>query len=126
MTAHEVGMIGPGPIMGVAPVGDGASAVQLLTITLDDFETVCVLKLRGVLRDTSIAALEAQIDQLACTRCDSVVVDLDELTAIDTVGINVLTGLGHYVRGLGGHLELIGARGQVAEVIEDAARETSC
>ena len=74
-----------------------------------------MLRLKGVLGATSIAALETQIDQLGCMDCQNVCVDLSELRGIDGVGVNVLNGLHDYVQGRGGHLELEGAIGQVAD-----------
>jgi anti-anti-sigma regulatory factor len=74
----------------------------------------CTLILRGSLCGTSIAALEAQVDQLGCVPCDDVTVDLRELRAIDPVGANVLLGLYHYVDGRGGRLRVTGASDRIA------------
>jgi|SRR5271165_2899650 len=93
---------GEGAVLSVALEGEGAS---------------CVLRLRGVLRANSIAALETQIDQLGCISCQEVSVDLAELKAIDCVGVKVLNGLHQYVLGRGGHFELVGGHGQVAEAL---------
>jgi len=72
------------------------------------------LVLRGSLCGTSIAALEAQVDQLGCVPCDDVTVDLRGLRAIDPVGANVLLGLYHYVDGRGGRLRITGATDRIA------------
>jgi anti-anti-sigma factor len=77
----------------------------------------CTLTLIGELNGTSIPALEAQIDQIGCSDCENVVLDVSGLASIDSVGLSVLTGLDHYVHGLGAHLTVIGARGQVAEAL---------
>jgi anti-anti-sigma regulatory factor len=77
----------------------------------------CRLALSGGLCDTSIAALEAQVDQLGCIPCDDVEVDVRRLTALDSVGANVLLGLHHYVDGRGGRLRITGATGTIAETL---------
>lgn len=81
----------------------------------------CRLTLRGVLGASSIAALTAKVDALGCAPCDHVVLDVSELLGIDAVGISVLTGLHHYVRGRGGRLDLFGAHGPVAAALAEAA-----
>jgi hypothetical protein len=72
---------------------------------------------------TSIAALEAQVDQLGCIPCDDVVVDGGGLVAIDPVGANVLLGLHHYVGGRGGTLRITGATGPIATILRRYAIE---
>jgi anti-anti-sigma regulatory factor len=81
------------------------------------------LVLDGALSDTSIAAQEAQVDQLGCIPCDLVVVDASGLTALDAVGANVLLGLYHYVHGRGGTLRITGARGPIATTLRQYAVE---
>jgi anti-anti-sigma regulatory factor len=83
----------------------------------------CILVLGGRLTGTSIAALEAQVDQLGCIPCDDVVVDASGLTALDPVGANVLLGLFHYVNGRGGTLRISGARGSIATTLRQYAVE---
>lgn len=87
-----------GPVLSVELVTDG---------------TECCLRLRGALCGTAIAALSSQIDQLSCTPCNPVVIDLRYLAEIDGEGIEALVGLNRYVEGLGGRLELTGARRQI-------------
>jgi anti-anti-sigma regulatory factor len=84
---------------------------------------MCTLVLRGTLSGTSIAALEAQVDQLGCIPCDLVVVDVSGLTAVDAVGANVLLGLYHYVHGRGGTLRITGASGPIATTLRQYAVE---
>jgi anti-anti-sigma regulatory factor len=81
------------------------------------------LVLRGTLGTTSIAALEAQVDQLGCIPCDDVVVDVGGLTALDPVGAKVLLGLYHYVGGRGGTLRITGATGAIATILSRYAIE---
>jgi anti-anti-sigma factor len=76
-----------------------------------------VLRLCGELRDISIRALEDQIDRLACTAGDAVLLDLKDLTALDDVGVQVLVGLHHYMRGRRGSLRAVGADPQIIRVL---------
>lgn len=115
MTVNELGPGFQAAVMsgfGILPGED-----PVLSVALEGDGSLCVLRLKGVLGATSIAALETQIDQLGCMNCQRVCVDLSELTAIDGVGVKVLNGLHHYVQGRGGHLELVGALGQVADLL---------
>ena len=56
-----------------------------------------------------------QIDQIGCSQCSGVVLDVSALRRLDPVGTRVLVGLDHYVSALGARLSITGARGQVAE-----------
>jgi hypothetical protein len=78
--------------------------------------------MRGELVDTSIAALEAQIDQIGCSTNTEVVLDVAGLTRIDAVGSRVVAGLDVYVRALGARLRVTGAHGQVAEALLAASQ----
>lgn len=94
--------------------------VDLSTIpTVESCSTasLCVLTITGELNRTSIAALEMQIDQIGCSECDDVVLDVAGLRRLDPIGASVLIGMGHYVRALGGRLTVTGASGQVAETL---------
>jgi anti-anti-sigma factor len=73
-----------------------------------------ILKASGELIASSIAALHAQIDQLSCSRCTELIVDLHDLAGIDSVGVNVLVGLHHYLEGRGGRMATVGASDSVA------------
>lgn len=94
-----------------------------LRIELESQGRTCTVVLHGALSDTSIAALQAQVDQLGCLPCDDVVVDASGLTALDAVGANVLLGLYHYVNGRGGTLRITGARGTIATALRQYAVE---
>lgn len=93
------------------------AALSVLMVGFTSAGSSCTLTLIGELNGTSLPALEAQIDQIGGSDCENVVLDVSGLVTIDSVGIRVLTGLKHYVRGLGAHLTVIGARGQVAEAL---------
>jgi anti-anti-sigma factor len=96
--------------------GSGPAASSL-TVTLTAVGSTSILTLRGSLTASSAAALEAQIDQLGSIPCRDVVVDLAALDDVDTVGTGILFGLRHYVRGRGGDLTMIGARGPIASAV---------
>lgn len=89
----------------------------MLSVALEVDGSQAVLRLRGALLATSVAALAAQIDQLGCTPCGNLVVDLKELADIDAIGVSALSGLRHYVRGRGGRIELFGAQPQVEHAL---------
>jgi anti-anti-sigma factor len=93
------------------------TALSVLMVGFTSAGSSCTLTLIGELNGTSIPALEAQIDQIGGSDCQNVVLDVSGLVAIDSVGVRVLTGLNHYGRGLGAHLTVIGASGQVAEAL---------
>jgi len=97
----------------------GAAAGPELSVALDAGGPRCLLELSGSLCGTSVAALAVQVDQLACTSCEHVVVDLSGLVRIDEVGVNMLVGLWHYVRGRGGRLEVVGARGSLVHTLAE-------
>ena len=73
--------------------------------------------MRGELCGTSLAALEAQVDQLGCMPCERVVVDMRLVTRLDEVGAKVLLGLYYYVLGRGGELRVTAPTGDVAETL---------
>src|ERR1700733_1308076 len=104
-------------------VPEGAEPGAWLRVELRSAGRTCTVVLQGALSDTSIAALEAQVDQLGCIPCDDVVVDASGLTALDAVGANVLLGLYHYVNGRGGTLRITGARGPIASTLRQYAFE---
>jgi anti-anti-sigma regulatory factor len=92
-----------------------------LLVELDVLGRSCRLTLRGALCGTSLAALEAQVDQLGCLPCEQVIVDMGHLTEIDEVGAKVVLGLYYYVLGRGGALRLTGMSGPVAETLHAVA-----
>jgi anti-anti-sigma regulatory factor len=98
-----------------------ADPLPSLAVELESAGRSCRLVLRGALCDTSIAALEAQVDQLGCMPCDEVIVDMRYLTSLDPVGANVLIGLYHYVVGRGGQLRVTSARGDVSAILHAIA-----
>lgn len=98
--------------------GDSTPAVGEPRLSVG-FHTVgqrCVLVLRGQLVSSSIAALEAQIDQLGCAPFEQVVLDVSNVTTIDATGKAVLVGLNHYVEARGGRMTIVGAGYNTAKV----------
>jgi anti-anti-sigma regulatory factor len=93
----------------------------LLIVELVTWGGTCRVLLRGALRDCTIAALEAQVDQLGRTPCAAVVIDVRHLTEMDTVGAKVIVGLHHYVVARGGMLWVEGPSDAVAEVLNSVA-----
>ncbi|MDQ1359819.1 MAG: hypothetical protein QOJ44_196 [Acidimicrobiaceae bacterium] len=101
--------------------GEGPDGTEgegpVLTVEFASTASLCVLTLSGELIGSSIAALEVQIDQIGCSECSRVVLDLFALRNVDSVGTRVLAGLDNYVRALGARLAITGATGQVAEAL---------
>lgn len=91
-----------------------------LRVELNTQGRSCRLVLNGTLCWSSIAALEAQFDQLACTPCDDVTVDVERLRSIDEVGLSVLAGIFRYVEARGGRLSVVGASDDLGAVLAEA------
>ncbi|MGH9019215.1 MAG: STAS domain-containing protein [Acidimicrobiales bacterium] len=104
-------------------VAGGSETESWLRVELQSSGRTCTLALVGALGGTSIAALQAQVDQLGCIPCDEVIVDVGGLTSIDRVGGNVLLGLYHYVEGRGGHLRFDGAADAITATLHRYALE---
>jgi anti-anti-sigma factor len=96
---------------------DGQSGIPVLTVELVDTETRYWLTLRGDLTGASIAALETQVDQIGCSDCKEVLLDVTGLKRLDSIGLRVLIGIDQYVEALGGRLRILGASGEVAEAL---------
>ena len=92
----------------------------VLQVELEAMGTSCRLTLRGDLCDTSLSALEVQVDQLGCLPCERVIVDLRQLTRLDPIGAKVILGLYHYVVGRGGEMRITEANGAVTAALQAA------
>ena len=92
-------------------------AAPSVLVVLESSGTTDRLTVRGALCAGSIAALEAQVDQLGCVSCRDVIIDLRHLSELDPIGANVILGLYHYVVGRGGELRVIVPPGRVAAVL---------
>lgn len=96
-----------------------------LSVELSSSGDTCILTLDGYLTGTSIAALQAQIDQIGCTNCRDIVLDVSRLLGIDHRGEGLLYGLYHYATARGGELRFVGASGQLAVAIHDCLLRNS-
>lgn len=65
------------------------------------------LKVRGDLDADSLPALSTQIDQVVCTPCREVVLDLTAARSLDALACRVVVGLHHYVTARGGELTVL-------------------
>ena len=79
-----------------------------LRVELRSQGSTCKLILSGELCGTSIAALEAQVDQLGSIPFETLVIDVRRLTDLDAAGASVLLGLYYYAAAKGARLEMIG------------------
>jgi len=104
-------------------VADDADVRPTLQVELITSGGTCALVLCGDLRDTTLMALEAQVDQLGCLPCDEVVVDLRHLSAMDAVGANVILGLSYYVVARGGTFRITDACPEVNVTLQEAGGE---
>jgi anti-anti-sigma regulatory factor len=87
-------------------VDDGSK----ISVELSIIGSTIVVRVWGMLRSKSVAAFEAQADQLMSLPYRDVVLDVSGLTELDEVGEAVLVGLQNYVVGRGGQCRLVGKR----------------
>ena len=72
-----------------------------LVLSLREVRGRCALDLRGSLDVESAGGLECMIDQIACSSCRSVDVDVGHLEEVDIAGLRLLKGLSSYVEARG-------------------------
>ena len=94
---------------------DGAPALWVELVVADE---VCVLRMGGELGGTSLAALEAQTEQLRSAPCRHVIVDVAGLAAVDGLGTDALVTLQANVQARGGAMTVTGASGGVEMALE--------
>jgi len=99
------------------PPREHAPRPRGLTTSLYEAGSVTVLGLAGALETTSLAAVDAQVEQIACTDCRQLVVEASRLTDLDPAGVEVLVDLACAMAARGGQLRVRGATGQVAEIL---------
>ena len=75
-------------------------------------DTETTLSVRGSLDINTAPALAEEIDKVVATKPKRVVVDLSGLDLIDSSGVAALVKLYKGVRGIGGAVEMTGARDQ--------------
>lgn len=73
------------------------SGPSLLVLQLGASQPQLVRHLSGELMSSSVAAFDAQLDQVVCSPVTPLVIDADGLRAIDAVGIERLALLHRYV-----------------------------
>jgi ABC-type transporter Mla MlaB component len=83
---------------------DGFWSLPSCSVALLNTEHGERLVVAGMLEAASLPAFSAQIDQLMCTPCGAVHLDLSGVTSIDEAGANAVTGLQSYIEGRGGTL----------------------
>ena len=88
-----------------------------LTMGLDLNGGVVGLAFSGVFDAGSVAVVDVLIDRLAGSSFHQVVVDVSAMSAVDGVGVNVLTGLRYYLEGRGAAVEVRGACPVVAQAL---------
>jgi len=89
----------------------------VLAVELQLIGATTIVRLHGCLSNSSLSALQAQIDQLACIPPCNVEFELSGLRQLDATGVSLLAGLHHYVRALGGTMTVTGAHGDVAAAL---------
>ena len=77
---------------------------MLCQVELRTSDLGSALSIRGALDSRSLPALSAQLDQLQCTPCEHVLLDVASVSVLDHAGCNAIAGLAHYVTGRGGRL----------------------
>lgn len=103
----------------IVPRSDKAAAAGL-SVWIDKGDNRRLILLRGRLCFDTVGVLEDHVDLVVCQWCDEVVVDLNHLDRLDSVGAQVLAGLGHYVSARGGSFTVHGAVGAVERLLADA------
>ena len=69
-----------------------------LTVELSTHEQLCVLRMTGELNHSSVPALQAQMDQIGCSQCYEVLLDLTALRGVDVTGLGALVRLDRHIR----------------------------
>jgi anti-anti-sigma factor len=100
--------------------GATADDRPLCEVRLQLTERDLVLRVRGALVASTMPALSAQFDQLQCTPCDEVVLDLHELRSIDTVGSNAILGITQYMSQRHSTLQIRGASREIEGLLISA------
>jgi anti-anti-sigma factor len=88
-----------------------------LTITAVPDGDSCVLRLAGQLVLNTAPTLEAEVYGLFYAGVKTVVLDLEELVFIDSMGEQCLLSASRWSRRSGGDIRIVRARGQVEQVL---------
>lgn len=87
-----------------------------MKIITDSDSQGCVLKLAGEIDLCCMPELRAALEAEAATHSTMLIVDLSEVTFIDSSGLSVLIGCWRKMREQGKKLAVVGAQGEVLEV----------
>lgn len=93
-------------------------ADHALSMHVTEHDGICTLVLKGELDMASAPGLRERLLDLFAGGVRQVVIDLAELTYVESVGLGVLVGALKRYRAAAGDLQLRGPRGQVSEVLE--------
>jgi stage II sporulation protein AA (anti-sigma F factor antagonist) len=89
-----------------------------MTVTLETQNRVVVARLKGELDSASAPQVRKSIDRALLDRAPkSLVVDLSELTFMDSSGIGVLIGRYKLISGYGGSMSVCGANRQTDKLL---------
>jgi anti-anti-sigma regulatory factor len=97
--------------------GTSTARHNWLRVELGSSGQTSTLTLRGTLSGTSVAALDAQVDQLGPAASERIVVDMSHLRNIDHNGARAILALHEYVSACGGSCRIVGANSQVAVLL---------
>jgi anti-anti-sigma regulatory factor len=88
----------------------------------EDVETqfggdICVVRLRGDLREASAATIRRLVDRISDSFPSSVLIDASLLSAINEECASAMTALGQAIRRVGGTVSAYGASGPAAAIL---------
>ena len=97
--------LAPDSILEVSPVCEEISPVCEVDLRWLDGARL-VLRVTGTLDAVSVPTLSAQFDQVQCTPCPEILLDLSEIAVLDSVGCNAIAGLCHYISARGDRITI--------------------
>jgi anti-sigma B factor antagonist len=89
----------------------------LLSIDIGPHYETCLIRLVGELDASSADALSTELNRLLATATQTILLDLEGLDFIDSVGLQCFVQAARRSRDRGDHLRIVGARGQVRELL---------
>jgi len=89
----------------------------LLSIDVGPQYETCLIRLGGELDGSSADALFTELNRLLATDAQTILLDLEGLDFIDSVGLQCLVRAARRSRDRGDQLRIVGARGQVQELL---------